>query len=156
MAQPHTTFVGKIICAVVEVGSRKLTYDMLRRRMQDSGKRIDANFAVAPDTPANCRQAGHVIGIERWGQRRLRTLLGEPPVSDEYDVYRPGENMSMAALRDDFASTRAGTLTLIDSLRQANVPAAATAPHNDLGDLSARGWLFYLDSHATREASRVR
>jgi len=36
------------------------------------------------------------------------------------------------------------------------VPATAAVPHNDLGDLSARGWLFYLDNHSTREASRVR
>jgi len=43
-----------------------------------------------------------VIGIERWGQRRLRMLLGEPPVSDEYDSYRPGEDLSMPALRDAF------------------------------------------------------
>jgi len=57
MAQTHTTLLGKLMRLVVEGGSRNLTFEGLQRRMQEDGRTIEAGFAVAPDTPANRRQA---------------------------------------------------------------------------------------------------
>lgn len=156
MTQTRMSMLGKLVHWFTERGARHMSYDDLAQRLRTSGERVSARFGAAADTSANRLAANHIIGIERWGQHRLRTLLGEPLVMDEYDGYRPGEEMTMAALSEAFESTRAGTLQLIDALQQAGVPVTQTAPHNDLGDFSVGGWLYYLDSHATRESIRVR
>jgi hypothetical protein len=98
----------------------------------------------------------HITGIERWGQRRLQILLGEPPIADEYDGYRPGTDLTLDEQRALFRETRTATLALIDQLQAAGVGDDATAPHNDFGPLTVRGWLRYLDMHANLESKKLR
>jgi hypothetical protein len=109
---------------------------------------------VAADTARDRDLAGHVIGIERWSQRRLRPALGEPVVHDEYDGYRPDPALGMTALAEAFAQTRDETLDL--ARRAADLPPSVRAAHNDPGQLSVGGWLFCIDSHAQRESGRIR
>jgi hypothetical protein len=147
------SFIGAILRPLVQRAARRLTLEELRTNFETSATTISAAMAKAADTPRNRAQANHVIGIERWGQRRLRTLFGQPLVIDEYDGYRPGENQTISSLRDSFLQTREETLKLVDEIGAANFEEK-TVPHNDLGDISAKGWLYYLESHASREGSR--
>ncbi len=105
----------------------------------------------AKDTTLNRERAAHVIGIERWGARRLRVLLGEPLVMDEYDGYAPSTALSMAELAEEFKQTREATAALVRQLRDAGVKLDQTVKHNEAGDLSAAGWIYYVENHAWRE-----
>jgi hypothetical protein len=147
-----TRLQGKFLGFIAEQGAKGKDYDALAAQLEQ-GRRIAAGrFAAASDSGKNRHQAGHIIGIERWGQRRLRTLLGEPLVMDEYDAYRPGPQASMAELAVLFDETRSETITVLSELQHAAIALTMTAPHNDAGDLSVGGWIVYLSQHATRES----
>ena len=120
------------------------------------GQTIAATLATKTDTPQNRNQLRHIIGIERWGQRRLKTMLNEPPIQDEYDGYQPAETLDLAALRDDFARTRAETIALARTIEQQGLANTAKANHNMMGDISLNTWLRYLVSHANFEAKSVK
>jgi DinB superfamily len=150
------SLIGDLLRSFMERGARNLTLQDLAGKLRSSGGRIAARFGAAADTPGNRNTAAHVIGIERWGQRRLRTLLGEPLVLDEYDGYRPAADCDMSGLRLAFAETRAETLRLVDQLQRAGVATVARVRHNQLGDLSIGGWLMYLNGHSSRESARVK
>jgi hypothetical protein len=98
----------------------------------------------------------HLTGIERWGQRRLQILLGAAPIQDDYDGYQPNADLDLAGQLAAFAQTRAATLKLVDQLKEAGVSDTQKADHNDYGQLSARGWLRYLDLHASLESKQIR
>ena len=149
------SLIGSVLRFLTERGARGLTYESATQKLESTGEEIAARMARAAETPKNRDQANHIIGIERWGQRRLRIALGEPPLRDEYDGYRvPGE--TMAALREAFRSTRAETVALVRELQAAGIAPETTVPHNDMGDTTLLGWLFYLNGHASRESSRLR
>lgn len=80
----------------------KLTLDGLAARLGAGGEEVARRAAAAGDSPANRDRLAHIVGIERWGQRRLRTLLGEPLVQDEHDGYRPGADLAWDDLRAAF------------------------------------------------------
>ncbi len=142
--------------AFFERPARKLTLDALAARLVSGGATVEERAAAAADTPANRRQLAHIIGIEWWGQRRLRTLLGEPPMRDESDAYQPAEGLTLADLRDTFRATREETVALAAAIVRTGVPRERTVAHNDFGPLSVGGWLLYLTDHATRESTRLR
>lgn len=135
--------------------ARGKTLGSMRRRLEQAGTQLAQQYRAAPTSAANLERARHIIGIERWGQARLRTLLGVPAQHVEYDNYRPDEVDTMAALGDALAATRAETLALVDSLQAAN-KANATVRHNDLGELDVIHWLVYLNDHANRESMLIR
>lgn len=128
----------------------------LIRSAEESGRTISAYLTDKPDTPANRQQMRHLIGIERWGQRRLKTMLGEPPIQDEYDGYQPSEALAMIALRDEFRATRTKTLEVVRAIQSKGVAETAKANHNGMGDVSLKIWLRYLTSHANFESKRVK
>lgn len=140
---------GTLQRILIERTAARHTPGELLERLDRTGAVISERLGAAADTPGNRATAAHVIGIERWGQRRLRVALGEPLVRDEYDAYRPSEELDMAALAALFAETRQQTVALASLAAQ--LPESVTAPHNDLGDLSVAGWLVYLEGHAERE-----
>ncbi len=121
-----------------------------------SGAKLKTRMAASADTPANRRQIRHIIGLERWGQRRIRVALGEPFINDEMDGYQPPADLNLAKLINVFLNTRDETVHL--ARQCAADPRAETAlvRHNQLGPLSIRGWLRYLDMHASLEALRLR
>ena len=147
-------FVGKLLRGILERSAKKLTLDDLNTNLQSSGKKIVERFSTAADTPKNRAQANHVIGIERWGQRRLCVLLGEPYLRDEYDGYRPGDDKSMPELRGIFEQVREETIQLLSRIRDGQLEDQ-TVEHNDFGPMDARTWLYYLESHAARESGRL-
>jgi len=148
------SFVGRIIHFVIEYRSRGLSYAQACQDLQSGGEKIDALLRQAEDTPANRSQAGHVIGMERWGIQRLSCLLnGTPPLMDEYDSHRPAQELPMPALADAFKETRATTLALAARLEPL---ADQKVAHNNIGDLSVKTWLAYLNTHANTESGAIK
>jgi hypothetical protein len=150
------SLIGTILRMILERSSRNLTYEKAIDKLRHSGESIANRFGNAPDTPANRKQARHIIGIERWSQHRLGVAQGEALVVDEYDSYCPDEGLSMAELRAAFDSTRQETLALVQQLQNNHVPLDKKIFHNDAQDLSLRSWFGYLNGHASRESLRVR
>lgn len=136
---------------IIERPARKKTLDDLIADLEATARTGQANLDAAADTPENREIARHVIGIERWGQRRLRVPLGEPAVHDEYDGYRPPENADIADLRAAFRETRKETLALAHRLIETDANGDTTVRHNQWGELSVRSWLYYLNFHAEKD-----
>ncbi len=149
------SFIGRILHFFFERSARGATYTELTQRLTDSQSDLATRLRQAGDTPRNRKQACHLIGIERWGQRRLRVALGEPFVRDEYDAYCPDSNLGMTALTQAFIETRAETVTLASALEQKQIPLTKQVVHNDAGELSVGAWLGYLNSHAVREGKQL-
>ncbi|MBN1680365.1 MAG: DinB family protein [Anaerolineae bacterium] len=140
----------------LERAAQRLTLEQHADRLAASGSAIAARLQRAKDTPPNHEQLAHLIGIERWGQRRLQVALGEPLIIDEYDQYRPDACADWDALRREFDDTRQMTITLVHDLIDAHTDIKQTVRHNQYGPLTVRGWLRYLDVHASFESRRIR
>lgn len=115
---------------------------------------IEAHVTAKADSPRHRAVFSHIIGIERWGQNRLKVALGTPYIRDEYNGYRPAKSDTREELLTAFRATRADTIQLANQLQEAG-KAEALVPHNAYGDLTALGWLRYLDLHATIEARKI-
>ena len=151
LKQQAWQIVGQV--ALERPGKGK-SYEGWAEALQVSGQKIQGKLAMIPPSYENRRVVRHMIGIERWGQSRLRVLLGHPLVIDEYNGYRPPRATPWDALRDEFAATRGETVDLARRLAWSPV-TFDTVPHNDVGPLTARGWLAYLDGHARRESRKL-
>lgn len=145
-----------IVRLVVERPAMRRSTAAWAEALAASGAQLKARMAASADTPANCQHLRHIIGLERWGQRRMRVALGEPFINDEMDDYQPPVDLNLSELIDVFLNTRDETVHL--ARRCAADPRAESAivHHNQLGPLSIRGWLRYLDLHANLEARRLR
>lgn len=118
-----------------------------------SGEELSARLSASRGDAAWKARLRHVIGIERWGQARLRVFLGEPFVAGGHRPYLPPDDASWEQLVRDFAAMRAETVAIAERLAAAAPTRAVN--HNQLGDLTAHGWLRYLDGHARRELRRL-
>jgi hypothetical protein len=141
---------------VLERPARKKTFAELIDKLEQSGQAIEAQAAAAVDNAANREQLRHISGIERWGQRRLRVFLSKTFIQDEYDGYQPVATLNLAQQREFFHKTRQATIELARQLANAKISETATVRHNFVGALSARAWLSYLESHASRESKRIK
>lgn len=153
MANPIVPVMRSLL---IELPVHKQSYARLAQALEADAESLIARFAAAADTSENRHQLRHIIGLERWGQRRLRTALGEPPVSDEMDDYMPERGMSLADLCAAFAATRRETVVLARQLEARGIDGAEQVAHNQFGPLSLRGWLHYLNLHARLEGRRVK
>lgn len=136
---------------LLERPAKKQSIAAFAAQLEREGSQMADRLHKAPDTARNREQLRHIITIERWGQRRLRVALGEPPVTDESDDYAPDAALDWDALRAAFAATRAETVRLARELIHPDNEAVLVR-HNELGPLTVRGWLRYLGNHAWREA----
>jgi hypothetical protein len=142
---------------IIDRKSNGLTLPQLRENLQQETQAVLHHHTQAADTEKNKAQMRHIIGIERWGQSRLRTLLGEPLLTrEEYDNYAPADSLSMAELGETFAETRERLLGLIGELENAGISPTKTIPHNQMGNMTLRSWLYYLNFHATNEARQIK
>ena len=128
----------------------------LTATLQASGEGLARRFAGAEGNDKNREKLRHIISIERWGQRRLRVGLGEPFVADESRAYSPAPDTEWNALQGEFSQVRGETLELADRLSREGVDPTVTVPHNQFGPLTLRGWLRYLETHASFEGKRIR
>lgn len=150
------SILGWILRRRSERRASGFSYPDLKQVLVHSQNVVEGRFGKGSDSSTNLERARHIIGIERWGQSRLRTALGAPLVRDEYDGYRPDDLDDMAALRQAFLSTRAETLAIIDQLDAAGVPITTRILHNELGEITIGAWLYYLSDHGLRESLVVR
>lgn len=141
---------------MIERPVRNMTVQALIDQLGQSKKRISTMLDTSSDTPDNRRQLCHITGIERWGQRRLRVALGEPFLTEEYNHYCPSTELSWNELKIEWRNTREATLALADNINKADTPVDIKIHHNQLGPLSIKGWLRYLDVHASSEGRRIK
>lgn len=125
----------------------------LTTALAEAGDKLQATLATRPDTEYNRRILSHMIGIERWGRRRLLVALGEPLILDEYDGYRPRRERTWEELKETFVQTRRDTVNVAHQLTQ--VHPQTRIPHNQLGDLTILDWLLYLRLHADGEVQKM-
>ncbi|NDJ60702.1 MAG: DinB family protein [Chloroflexi bacterium] len=125
--------------------------------LEASGRTIRERADQRGDSTANRSTLGHVIGIERWGQRRICLALGEAcDVGEEYDGYRPPLDTEWEALKQMFNDTRAETVRIARQIEDSGVRPTFTIRHNTFGPLTVRGWLRYLNVHSSAESRRLR
>lgn len=137
-----------------EKPSSKKTLPEWAAMLEESGRAIDGRVSKTSKNEKAQKTLRHISGIERWGQSRLRVLLGEPFVLDEYDGYRPATDLTVEQQREFFRETREETVNIVQQLIDTNVPATQRVDHNDFGPFTARGWLRYLHNHANIESKR--
>ena len=107
------SITGKLFrVLMVDRSAKNKSLDVLQGQLSESKQTILSKIGVAADNETNREQLSHVIGIERWGQNRLKVLLGEPLKMDEYEGYRPQGMKSLAELAEEFSRTRQATLAL--------------------------------------------
>ncbi len=149
------TIFGTVLHFVTEWTAKNLSYAALDGRLRRSGEHVERKFTGASDIPPNLEAAKHIVGIERWGQRRLRVALGESLVMDEYESYRPETSSSMPELTELFRQTRQETRDLLQRLQNAGVSLEQKIPHNELGETTVRGWFIYLAQHGSRDSMLI-
>jgi hypothetical protein len=120
------------------------------------GESISHRLDKYSDSQQNRQVLSHVIGIEQWGQSRLRVGLGEPFKEEEYDSYRPSRNRSWEQLKAEFRMTRKRTVALAEALDDKQADQFMKVKHNRYGMLTLGAWLRYLDLHANMETKKIK
>ena len=146
-----------VVSRVLEAPAGRSSYTDLGQSLERAGTTLAGRAARAADTEANREVLAHIIGIERWGQNRLRVALGRKLYeSDSSQPYRPAPTMGLPELRILLSQTRSGTVDLARQLHTTPPEEGATVNHNSLGPLSAKAWLRYLAQHADLESRKLR
>ena len=122
----------------------------LTAELEAAGKRNMQQLMEIIPTERNYRLLNHMIGIEKWGQQRLKVALGEPFELDEHNRYCPPFRLSWNELQDIFSQTRSDTLEIARQI-EALEPNETEIFHNDFGEMSVNHWLHYLRLHANIE-----
>ncbi|GIK55283.1 MAG: hypothetical protein BroJett015_09460 [Chloroflexota bacterium] len=148
--------IGSVMRWFTERMGRNYTLVQLAEKLEKSGQTVHGRMESTSNSESHRKAARHIIGIERWSQSRLRVALGDPLTLDEYDGYCPDAQLDMAALARAFAETRQESIQLAQQLEAAGVSPIQTVRHNELGDLTIRGWLVYIGNHAWRESFVLR
>jgi hypothetical protein len=152
MANPIVRFFLQVF---VERPARRLGAEGLIPRLDAAREAVPALLAGADDASARA-QLRHVIGIERWGQRRLRVALGDVAFeADAHQPYLPPEDEALPALLDRFGAVRADTVALARRVADEG-RGAERVEHNSLGPVTALGWLRYLQLHGEFELKRAK
>ncbi|WP_158539590.1 hypothetical protein [Meiothermus sp. QL-1] len=138
---------------LLERPAYELSLDQHKVALVQTVEPVEGRISRA-ELPQSKEVVRHIIGVERWGQRRLEVALGKPLPEDEPQAYRPPEGMDKVQLLYEFRKTRIQTLELVDLLKGTIEPTYI--PHNTLGPLSTRAWLYYLNLHALWESRRLR
>ena len=147
---------GKIFrTLIIDRNAKKMTMEELIKQLRDNHPKLMSQIGAAADSEKNRRQLSHAIGIERWGQSRLRVALGAPLTMDEYNGYRPKREVPMDELVQQFDETRQETVTIGEELSSHANIAAKTVEHNMMGNMTVGSWLYYLDMHSTFELKNV-
>ncbi|MDB5044048.1 MAG: DNA-binding protein [Deinococcus sp.] len=146
-----------VVAQLLERPARNASYAGLGQALERGGMFLTGRAGRATDTPGNREVLAHIIGIERWGQNRLRVALGQRPMEqDDYSPYRPPADASLSELQDLLSQTRARSVDLARQLHAAAPNDDLKIEHNDFGPLTAKGWLQYLTQHADLESRKLK
>ncbi len=141
---------------LLERPGQKWTMSAWGEKLAESGVKIERRLEKAPDSERNRQVLSHIVGIELWGQSRLRVSLGEPFKEDEYDSYRPSRSRTWEQLKAEFRLTRKKTVALAEALDDQQVDQFMKVKHNQYGMITLGAWLRYLDMHANLESKRIK
>ncbi len=141
----------RVLDAIVERPAAKLSFPELEDTLLADGLKLGGVFANMSDTPDNRRLLSHIIAIEAWGAHRLRVALGDPLVIDDSSAYRPPKGVGWQDLQKMFRAQRQQTVDMAKKLDAAHAEDVRIR-HNQYGEMTARGWLYYLNIHANIEA----
>jgi len=145
-----------VVERVLERPTRAKRYAELADDLYVAGERLGLRLQRTRPGAAASGVMRHIIGIERWGQSRLRVAFGEPFVRDAHQPYKPPREATWEELTQDFHDTRAETVAIARGLSSDPPPPDWRVEHNALGPLSARAWLRYLQLHADLESRKLR
>ena len=139
---------------IFENPARNKTFAELRQKLEVSGAEILERCGKVSDSAGNRKVLAHIVAIESWGANRLLVLLGDKPLElDSSRAYAP-DSANWTELQEIFKQTRAATVNLTARLEASN--AIATVAHNQFGEVSGRGWVQYLTSHAHLESRKIK
>ena len=141
---------------MLERPAKKWTMSAWGEKLTASGEEISQKLDKVPDSDPNRKVLSHIIGIEQWGQSRLRVGLGEPFKQEEYDAYRPSKTRSWEQLKTEFRIARRKTVALAEELDKNQVDQFERVKHNQYGQISLGAWLRYLELHARLESKRIK
>lgn len=142
---------------LVERPAAKKTLAAWGDKLQADGDALIEKLSDYGDSDDNRRVLSHIVGIERWGQSRLKVALGEPFKKEEYDDYRPPKNRTWDQLKAEFKAARRQTIALARRMDRGEVEDySIKILHNSYGELTLAGWLRYLNIHANLEAKRLK
>ncbi len=141
---------------ILERPGGKWTMAAWGEKLAANGESLSHRLEKYPDSERNRQVLNHIIGIEQWGQSRLRVGLGEPFKEEEYDTYRPSRSRSWEQLKAEFRMTRKRTVALAEALDDSQVDQFMKVKHNRYGMITLGAWLRYLDMHANLESKRMK
>lgn len=150
MAVSNRGLLRPVSALMFELPAKRIGIDRLIERLERSLTPLEKRAAAVTGRLHNRRILAHMIGIERWSQRRMRVVFGEPLIDDEYEHYLP-DAQDYSSLQETFRSTRQATIRLSKSLRMAGIDLSTSIEHNQYGTITLLGWLLYVDLHARWE-----
>ncbi len=136
--------------------TRGITTAELVQRLEQSQVDFGQHLLRYTDTVKNRALLGHIIGVERWAQVRLRQSINGPTPPDESDAYVPAPDVSFVDLVIDAQHTRSDSVALFRELIDAGVPLTRTIVHNQFGALTVAAWFHYIAKHSMLEARKMR
>jgi DinB superfamily len=137
----------------LENPAKSKSFAQLRSALELSGIQMQARLESGKENPELLR---HIIQIEIWGQYRLRSSIGEVRLEmDRSGAYAPDTALGWDELKSEFAKVRQETLEIARRLELAN-PQPGSVVHNQFGPISVKGWLRYLNIHASTELRKLR
>jgi hypothetical protein len=152
MASPVVRFFVNVF---VERPAARRGSARLVQELADGGEKLIGQLAKGKSPERAAKQARHILGIERWGQQRLRVALGDHPFErDSYHPYLPDAQLNLMGVLALLREARAETVKLGGRVA-AEGKGRVAVEHNSIGPLSADGWLRYLKVHADLEAKRA-
>lgn len=138
----------------IETPARWTGMDRLIKVLDTSGQSLEKHMHTVKGRAINQNALAHIIGIERWAQRRLCVVLGEALCEDSFATSYPGAQ-SWTQLVEIFHLTRKETVSLGKSLRMAGIDPEIRIPHHQFGNLSILGWLYYINLQANLISVRI-
>ena len=145
-----------VVALLLERPAAKRTPSQWLSQLETAAPAIAARAMASKNSAKAQIVLRHIIGIERWGQQRLRVYLGEPLVKDEYDGYCSATNLSTEQQCAEFHKTRVETVEIVRKIASAGVKIESKVLHNQFGPITLGGWLRYLNLHANFESKMIR
>ena len=141
---------------LLERPGQKWTMSAWGEKLAASGEQIERRLEKTGDSERNRQVLSHIVGIELWGQSRLRVGLGEPFKEEEYDNYRPSRSRSWEQRKAEFRMARKKSIALAEALDDNQADQFMQVKHNQYGMITLGAWLRYLDMHANLESKRIK
>lgn len=134
----------------------KKSYEELIENLEVGGAKIGDRADGLMDGAYGREVLVHIIGIERWAQKRLKVFLGDAFIDEEYDNYRPSSEIAIVDLRKMFLAERNETVKIGREIHARHIADDMRVKHNDFQGINAKGWLYYVAGHAAQEAKGLK